>query len=136
MAEFYCYEGIRNGATFKVAAATKSKLDKPSDLNGKVVTLTGNYEVGFGSAGDRPLGFVEMTEYEANDPSVLVCSVVFNQAREDIPCAGSETAGDYLACDGEGGLALSGTSTAAIVSNAVAWGVDATAKTCTVYIHG
>lgn len=131
MAEFYSYNGIRNGATFHVANATRTALTKPSDLNGKVVTLTGNYEVGFGSAGDMPLGFVEMTEYENNDPTVLVCSVQFNQSREDIPCVGSETAGAYLACDGNGGLKVSEDPT-----NAVAWGVDATAKTCTVYIHG
>lgn len=129
--EFYSYNGIRNGATFHVAEATKNKLGKPSDLNGKVVTLTGDYEVGFGTAGDRPLGFVEMTEYEANDPEVLVCSVQFNQSREDIPCAGTENAGDYLACDGNGGVQTSSNPT-----SAVAWGVDTSGKTATVYIHG
>lgn len=137
MAEFYCYEGIRNGATFKVAAATKTALGtNPADIVGKVVTLTGNYEVGYGSSGDRPLGFVEQVEKESTNSDTLVVSVVWNQSREDIPCAGSETAGAYLACDGTGGLALSGTSSAPKVSNAIAYGVDATAKTCTVYIHG
>lgn len=137
MAEFYCYEGIRNGATFKVAAATKTALGaNHADIVGKVVTLTGNYEVGYGSSGDRPLGFVEQVEKESTNSDTLVVSVVWNQSREDIPCAGSETAGAYLACDGTGGLALSGTSSAPKVSNAIAYGVDATAKTCTVYIHG
>lgn len=137
MAEFYCYEGIRNGATYKVAAATKTALaGKTKDIVGKVVTLTGNYEVGYGSSGDRPLGFVEQIEKENVNSDDLVVSVVWNQCREDIPCAGSETAGAYLACDGTGGLALSGTTSAPKVSNAVAYGVDATAKTCTVYIHG
>lgn len=137
MAEFYCYEGIRNGATFKVASATKTALGaNPADIVGKVVTLTGNYEVGYGSSGDRPLGFVEQVEKENTNSDTLVVSVVWNQSREDIPCAGSETAGAYLACDGTGGLALSGTSSAPKASNAIAYGVDATAKTCTVYIHG
>lgn len=131
------YEGIRNGATFKVAAATKTALaGKFSDIVGKVVTVTGNQEVGYGSSGDRPLGFVEQVEKYSTNDDTLVVSVVWNQAREDIACAGSETAGDYLACDGTGGLALSGTSSAPKVSNAVAYAVDATAKTCTVYIHG
>lgn len=137
MAEFYCYEGIRNGATYKVATATKTALgSNVKDIVGKVVTITGNYEVGYGSSGDRPLGFVEQVEKESVNSDTLVVSVVWNQAREDIPCAGSETAGAYLACDGSGGLALSGTSSAPKVSNAVAYGVDATAKTCTVYISG
>lgn len=137
MAEFYCYEGIRNGATYKVAAATKTALgNNVKDIVGKVVTLTGNYEVGYGSSGDRPLGFVEQVEKESVNSDTLVVSVVWNQSREDIPCAGSETAGAYLACDGTGGVALSGTSASPKPSNAIAWGVDATAKTCTVYIHG
>lgn len=135
---FYSYEGIRNGATFLLDTTTATAIkDKPSVIEGKVVTLTGNYTVGYGSSGNNPLGFVEKVEIESNsNPKQYVVSVVFNQSREDIACAGSETAGDYLACDGSGGLALSGTSSAPKASNAIAWGVDATAKTCTVYIRG
>lgn len=137
MAEFLCYEGIRNGATFKVAAATVTALaNKPSDLVGKVVTLTGNKEVGYGSSGANPLGFVVQVEKETGNSDALVASVVWNEAREDIPCAGSETAGAYLACDGSGGLVLSGTSSAPVVSSAKAYSVDGTGKTCIVYIHG
>lgn len=132
MAEFYCYEGIRNGATFKVDSTTKTAIkDKPTDIVGKVVAMTGNYEVGYGSAGDNPIGFVEQVEYEASNKDVLVVSVVFNQSREDVPCVGSETAGVFLACDGNGGVKVSTDPT-----HATAWGVDATAKTCTAYIHG
>lgn len=137
MAEFYCYEGIRNGGTFKVDSATKTALaGKPTDIVGKVVTLTDNYTVGYGSAGDNPLGFVEQVEYEVSNKDVLVVSVVWNQSREGIACAGSENAGDYLACNGTGGLALSGTSSAPKASSCKAWGVEGTAKTCTVYISG
>lgn len=139
MAETYplFYEGIRNGATFKVAAATKTALaGKYSDIVGKVVTLTGNQEVGYGSSGDRPLGFVEQVEKYSTNDDTFVVSVVWNQARDGIDCAGSETAGAYLACNGTGGLAISGTTAAPVVSSAVAYDVDATAKTCTVYIHG
>lgn len=131
------YEGIRNGATFKVANATKTALNgKYSDIVGKVVTITGDKEVGYGSSGDRPLGFVEQVEKYSTNDDTLVVSVVWNQSREDIACAGSETPGAYLACDGTGGLALSGTSSAPKASNAVAYSVDATAKTCIAYIHG
>lgn len=137
MAEFYCYEGIRDVATFKVDSATKTAINaNPKSIVGKVVTLTGNYQVGYGSSGDIPLGFVEQVEKENTTSGELVVSVVWSQARENIACAGSETAGDYLACNGTGGLVLSGTSSAPKPSSAVAYGVDATAKTCTVYIHG
>lgn len=137
MAEFYCYEGLRNGGTFKVDSATKTTLGtNPGAIVGKVVTLTGNYEVGYGTSGDNPLGFVEQVEYESTNKSNLVVSVVWNQSREGIACAGSETAGDFLACNGTGGLALSGTASAPKSSSCKAWGVDATGKTCTAYIGG
>lgn len=132
MAEFYCYEGIRNGATYKVADATKTALaGKFSDIVGKVVTLTGNKEVGYGSAGDEPLGFVEQVEKENTTSEDLVVSVVWNQAREDISCAGSETVPTFVACDGKGGLQAASSSTSAKL-----YDVDTDAKTCTVYIHG
>ncbi len=132
MAEFYCYEGIRNGATFKVAEATKTALaDKYSDIVGKVVTLTGNQEVGYGSAGDEPLGFVEQVEKESTNRDILVVSVVWNQAREDIPCAGSETVPTFVACDGNGGLKAATNPTSAKL-----YAVDSENSTCTVYIHG
>lgn len=132
MAEFFCYEGIRNGATFKLAEATKTAIkSKPSDIVGKVVTMTGNKEVGYGSAGDMPLGFVEQVEKESVNSETFVVSVVWNQAREDIPCAGSETVPTFAACDGNGGL-----KAATAITSAKLYDVDATAKTCTVYIHG
>lgn len=137
MSEFYCYEGLRNGGTFLLDTTTKTTIaDNPKQIEGKVVTLTGNYTVGYGSSGNIPLGFVEKVELEKSGSNQFVVSVVWNQSREGVPCAGSETAGAYLACNGTGGVALSGTSSAPVASRAVAWGVDATAKTATVYIHG
>lgn len=130
MAEFYSYEELKNGGTFKVNSTTASGLGTNyTALCGKVVTLTSNYEVGYGEADDTPLGFVEQVEFEANDPSVLVCSVVWNTSREEITCAGTESAGDFLACDGNGGVKTSATAT-----SAKAWGVEGT--NATVYIHG
>ena len=132
MAEFYCYEGIRNGATYKVADATKTALGaNVKDIVNKVVTVTGNKEVGYGSAGDEPLGFVEQVEKENVNSEELVVSVVWNQAREDIPCAGSETVPTFVACDGKGGLQASNSATSAKL-----YDVDSDNKTCTVYIHG
>lgn len=132
MAEFYCYEGIRNGATYLVDATTKTALGtNPMQIVGKVVTLTGNYTVGYGSSGDAPLGFVEMIEKESTNSDTLVVSVVFNQSREGIDCAGSEAAGNYAACNGTGGIVKSTTAT-----NTRIWGVNATSKTATIYIGG
>lgn len=132
MAEFYSYEELKNGGTFKVDSSTMSTIGKNyTALCGKVVTLTGNYEVGYGSDGNNPLGFVEQVEFEANDPSVLVCSVVWNTSREDITCDSGDAAGDWLACDGSGGLKKSETAT-----SAKAWGVDTSNYLATVYIQG
>lgn len=132
MAEFYCYDGIRNGTTYIVDDTTKTALGtNPMQIVGKVVTLTGNYTVGYGSSGDAPLGFVEMIEKETGNGDTLVVSVVFNQSHEGIACAGSEAAGNYAACNGTGGIAKSTTAT-----NTRIWGVDATSKTATIYIGG
>lgn len=132
MYEFYSYEGIRNGATYLVDDTTKTALGAdPTQIVGKVVTLTGNYTVGYGSSGDTPLGFVEQIEKESTNSAKLVVSVVFNQSRELIPCVGSETAGSFASCDGQGGVKASTT-----VTNTRIWGVDADGKVATVYIHG
>lgn len=130
---FYSYEGLRNGATFKLDSSTRDTIkNNPQDIVGKVVTIVENYEVGYGSAGDEPAGFVEQVEAESNSNNEqFVVSVVFNQSREDISCAGSESAGSYAACDGKGGLQASTTATSSKI-----WGVDSTAKTCTAYIRG
>lgn len=132
MAEFYCYEGIRNGATYILDDTTKTALGtNPMQIVGKVVTLTGNYTVGYGNSGATPLGFVEMIEKETSNNDTLVVSVVFNQSREGVDCAGSEVAGNYAACNGTGGIVKSTTAT-----NTRIWGVDANSKTATIYIGG
>lgn len=132
MAEFYCYEGIRNNGTFKLNETTKTAIkDDPKSIVGKVVTITGNYEVGYGAAGERPLGFVVQVEKETTNSENMVVSVEWNVCREETPCAGTETAGAFLVCDGTGGFKASTDP-----SNAVAYGVDATAKSCTAYISG
>ena len=113
MNDFYCWEGIRNGATWVLDETTKTAIQSdPKQIIGKVVTATGNGEVGYGSSGKNPLGFVEMVEKELTNSERLVVSVVFNQARENITCAGA-AAGDFLACDGTGGLTKSSSATSA-----------------------
>lgn len=128
--EFYSFAGLRTSGTFKVAEATKTAIAAdPKQLCGKVVALTGNYEVGYGSAGDPALGVVETVEKETTNSDILVVAVHWGCTFEDISCAGSETAGGYLAVDGKGGVQTSSEAT-----NMVAVGVDATAKTCTIKI--
>lgn len=135
MAEFYSYEGLMTSGTFKVASATATAVAAdPKQLCGKVVTMTGNYEVGYGTAGDAILGVVETVEKEATNSNTLVVSVKWTGTFEGIACAGSETAGTVLAVNGSGGVQLSGTSSAPAYKGAIALGVDATAKTCTILL--
>lgn len=120
MAEFYCYEGCRDGATFKLNSDTASSIKAdPKQLVGKVVTITGNGEVGYGTGNKPPLGFVEQVEKESTDSENFVVSVVWGQIHEDVPCDVGDTAGDYLACDDKGGVKKSEEPT-----NAVAIHVD------------
>lgn len=140
MAEFYCYKGIKNGATFLLDSTTTTTIkDDLSVIVGKVVAITGNYTVGYGSAGDTPLGFVEQIEKESSNSDNYVVSVTFNHSEEDIACVGSETAGSTVFCDGSGGVkaaTVASGGTAPTGGKATVWGVDATNKLCTVYISG
>ena len=112
MSEFYCYEGLRDGGTFKLADATKTTIQAdPTQIIGKVVTITGNGEAGYGSGGEAPLGFVEMIEQEVSNSENYVISVVWGQIREEITSDGTATAGDYVSCDGSGGVKQSETAT-------------------------
>jgi hypothetical protein len=85
---------------------------------GKAVTITGNYEAGFGSAGDAILGVIE--KYHTDDAMTVqdVGYAEFYGVSAALP-----TAGNYLVVDGSG--AVSATAT---VSNAraVNVGTDAT----------
>lgn len=119
MIEFYCYEGVRDGATFVVDDDTKEKLTWPGEIEGKAVTITGNAEVGYGKDGDAPLGFVEKVEKERTNSDRLVVSVVWYQSREYVEVPEDVQAGDVLVCDGEGGLKSlkEGSSTAYVFTN-------------------
>lgn len=115
MSEFYSYEGLRDGGTFKVDAATKAVIEsEPNQIKGKVVTITGNGEAGYGGAGDAPLGFVEQVEREVTNSDEYVISVVWHQVKEDVPASGV-VAGDWCACDGNGGVQKSEDCTGARV---------------------
>lgn len=102
------FEGLKNSATFKVGATTKGEVEAdPKQIIGKVVAIVGNGEVGYGEDGDDPIGVVSSVEYNTTyDHELMVC-VNWGQTFEGIKCAGSETAGDYLACDGTGGVKTS-----------------------------
>lgn len=110
MSEFYCYDGLRDGGTFKLATATKTTIQaNPGQLVGQVVALTGNGEVGY-KADAAPLGFVEQVEKESTNSEDYVVSVVWHVIHEDVPASGV-TAGDWLQCDGSGGVTKSETAT-------------------------
>lgn len=106
MAAFdFDYEGLRTAGTFPVASATKAALKgKPQDIIGKVVTITGNHEVGYGSDKAVPLGVVTQVEPYAAGSEQLVVTVNWGQTFTNIPCTTGDKAGNYLLCDGKGGL--------------------------------
>lgn len=126
------FNGLVNSGTFLLDSTTKSAIQSdPKQIENKVVALTDDFTVGYGSANDSPLGFVEKVEpYKSGDEQWVV-SVFWNKSIEGVKCTGSEEAGKYLACDGSGGVITSSTAT-----SARCWGVDDTDNTATVYIHG
>ncbi len=130
------YDDLRSSGTFKVASATKTAIKSdPRQIVGKVVTITGNYEVGYGSDGKTPLGVVTQFEPEVSGSEDLVVTVTWGQTFENIPCTSGDAAGDYLLCDGKGGLkkisaALPAAAGSAVpVSNCKALGVAGTLAT-------
>lgn len=133
MNEFICHEEIKDGSTFLLDDTTKEAIkDNPNQIEGKIVTLVDNSTVGYGSTGATPLGFVSKVEYlNVINSEPWVVSVLFNECHECIPCAGTETAGKFAACDGKGGIKESTTYTGAKI-----YSVDTENKTCTVYIGG
>lgn len=124
------FNGLRNSGTFYVAGATKSAIQSdPKQIIGKVVTITGNKEVGYGSADDEPFGVVEQVEYVSTNNDDYIVAVAWGQTFEDIKCAGTENAGEFLACDGTGGVKTSVEHT-----NCVALDVDQSATVCAIKI--
>ena len=124
------FNGLRNSGTFYVATATKSTIQSdPKQIIGKVVTITGNGEVGYGSADDEPFGVVEQVEYVSTNDNDFVVTVAWGQTFEDIVCAGTENAGEFLACNGTGGVKTSVEHT-----NCVALDVDQSATLCAIKI--
>ena len=124
------FNGLRNSGTFKVASATKTAIQSdPKQIIGKVVTITGNQEVGYGSADDEPFGVVEQVEYVSTNDDDYLVAVAWGQTFEDIKCAGTENAGEFLACDGAGGVKTSVEHT-----NCVALDVDTSATLCAIKI--
>ena len=124
------FNGLRNSGTFKVASATKSTIQSdPKQIIGKVVTITGNQEVGYGAADDEPFGVVEQVEYVSTNDDDYLVAVAWGQTFEDIKCAGTENAGEFLACNGTGGVKTSVEHT-----NCVALDVDQSATLCAIKI--
>lgn len=99
----YSFEGLRTSGTFKVDSTTKGVIQSdPQQIIGKVVTITGDGEAGYGSADDEPLGVATQIEKECTNSEDFVITVAWGQTFENIPSAGSENAGEFLACNGDG----------------------------------
>lgn len=127
---FFSYEGLVDSGTFKLASATVTKIKAdPKQAIGKVVTITGNEEVGYGADAAEPFGVVTQVEPYSTNSSTMVVTVEWGKTFEGIACAGSEAAGKALACDGKGGLKESATYT-----GCKALSVDTSSNTCTIKI--
>lgn len=127
---FFSFEGQDNHPCFVVDDTTKGKIQSdPTAIIGKVVAITGNGEAGYGTAADEPIGVVQQIEKLSTNEDKYFITVFRNRFFENISCAGSETAGDYLACDGSGGLQKSETAT-----SCKAISVDTSKNTCTILV--
>lgn len=125
------FAGVRNSGTFYLNETTKGTVAAdPKQIIGKVVTITGDSEAGYGSADDEPLGVVEQIEYVSTSDHDFVITVSWGQCFEDVPCAGTENAGEFLACDGTGGVKTSVEHTNCVAINVQKSG----ANTCTIKI--
>lgn len=134
--ELFWYDGLKDGGTFPVDETTAEAIkDNPDQLKGKVVTLTiGNYMVGYGSAGDDPLGYVRSVEPISGNKHNLCAAVVFNSSFMFVPADASAAPKSYGACDGKGGIQKAATPTSTRIW---ATGKDMDDNdVCTVYIHG
>lgn len=134
--DFFWYDGLRDGGTFLVDDSTSEAIkDNINELKGKIVTLTGgNYMVGYGSAGDDPLGYVRSVEPIKGMTGKLCAAIVFNSSFMFVPAATSSEPKSYGACDGKGGIQKSTTPTSTKIW---ATGKDTEDNdVCTVYIHG
>lgn len=127
------FEGIEKAATFRLDATTKTAIAAdPKQIKGKAVAVTGNDTVGYGTSGDPIIGIVDpsVEPVSTNNNDLLVCVRRFRMF-EEVPCAGTETAGKYAVVDGTGGVKAAKTdeSTSTTVTS-----VNATAKTCTIWV--
>lgn len=100
---FFSYEGLVGGGTFMLDDTTKGTISAdPKQIIGKVVTVTGDGEVGYGSADDEILGVVTQVEYVSTNDDNFVVTVEWGKTFEGIPCQGTESAGEFLAGNGDG----------------------------------
>lgn len=121
------FEGIGAlRATFKAHSGIQSIVAASgvAAVEGKAVTVTGNGEMGFGSAGDPLRGIVE--KYE--DDGYMTVQV--KGFKEGIPGV-SVTANDFLCVDGNGAVSKVASGNA---GPAYAVSVDSTDNTVVVFI--
>lgn len=128
------------GVTYKADAGLKAAVlaakawenDGRSAVIDKAVALTGDGEVGFGTAGDRLLGRVHQYEFDGH-------ATVQDQGYCTLP--GNATsfpeAGDWVVVDGAGGVQVSDdgeVTPTAVPTNALVISSDSTAGTVVVRI--
>lgn len=100
---FFSYEGLVGGGAFMLDETTKGTISAdPKQIIGKVVTVTGGGEVGYGDADDEILGVVTQVEYVSTNDDNFVVTVEWGKTFEGISCQGTENAGEFLAGNGDG----------------------------------
>lgn len=91
------FEGI---GSLNVTFAIDTAIEDVSELEGKVVTLSGDGEIGYGAEGDTPFGVVLVAETRG------VATVQVRGFKESVPmtatAAKKPVVGDLVAVDGSG----------------------------------
>lgn len=112
------FNRLMDSGTFMLDSSTKSTIAGDlTKLLGAAVTITGNKEVGFGTA-DKPLeGIVTTASFAEQGSEEIVVTVEWTGTFENVKASGV-VAGDGVTVDGTGGLqkATSGLVRATVVS--------------------
>lgn len=108
------FRRLKNSGTFYLSYPEYKKLVLSQDLDllvNKVVTITGNGEVGLGKSGNPILGVISKCEFESENPLKILATVEFKGIFSNIIAKKDIVAGDFIAVDGNGGIVKSETYT-------------------------
>lgn len=116
--------------TYYLSQATATAIqDDTTKITNQVLAITGNVEVGYGTAGDRIEGFASLAEPFDTTKEKYVVSLYINGFFTDIHATGLALK-DYVSCDGNGGLQKSTEKT-----NAQVVELDADKETVTIHLR-